>query len=101
MFYTNRDFSHLVNFKENIIKCPTGQRKKKTFMEAAAGIHYPAPIAEGEKIENPTRGCKQGKSNVTFVDTAKTAQSFAFIHASVFIIKALGYQSIKSKSPLK
>ena len=59
-------------------------------MEAAAGIHYLAPIPEGEKIENPTRGCKQGKSNVTFVDTAKTAQSFAFIHASVFIIKAFG-----------
>ena len=46
-------------------------------------------------------GCKQGKSNVTFVDIVKTAQSFVFIHASVFVIKTLGCQSIKSKSPLK
>ena len=32
----------------------------------------------------------QEKSHVTFVDTAKIAQPFAFIHASVFIVKTLG-----------
>ena len=100
MFCTNRDFSHLSTSKK-ISSNVQLAKENKTFMEAAAGIHYLAPIPEGKKIENPTRGCKQGKSNVTFVDTVKTAQSFVFIHASVFAIKTLGCQSIKSKSPLK
>ena len=46
---TNRDFSYLVVFKENVTKCLIGERKKKTFMEAAADFHYLAPIPEGEK----------------------------------------------------
>ena len=29
-FSTNRDLSHLVDFKENVIKCLIGERKKKT-----------------------------------------------------------------------
>ena len=32
----------------------------------------------------------EGKSHVMNVDTAKTTQPFAFIHASFFIIKTLG-----------
>ena len=51
---TNRDFSHLVDFKENVIKCLIGERKKKTFMEPAADFHYLAPIPEGEKKKNAT-----------------------------------------------
>ena len=63
-------------------------------MEPAADFDYLAPVPEGEK--NATRRCKQcwktnqGKGHVTFVDTAKITQPFAFIQASVFIIKALG-----------
>ena len=103
-FSTNRDFSHLVDFRKNVIKCFIGERKNKTFMEPAPYFHYLAPVPEGEK--NPTRRYKQcwktiqGKSHVTFADTAKITQPFAFIHASVFIIKTLGQQSIKRKSPL-
>ena len=54
-FSTNRDFSHLVDFKENVIKCLIGERKKKTFIEPTADFHYLAPIPEGEKKKNPTR----------------------------------------------
>ena len=63
-------------------------------MEPAADFDYLAPVPEGEK--NPTRRCKQcwktiqGESHVTFADTTKITQLFAFIHASVFIIKILG-----------
>ena len=56
---TNRDFSHLVVFKENVSKCLIGERKKKAFMEAAADFHYLTPIPEGEKKKNPTGRCKQ------------------------------------------
>ena len=48
-FSANRDFSHVVNSKENVIKCLIGKRKKKTLMEPAANFHYFAPIPEGEK----------------------------------------------------
>ena len=58
-FSTNRDFSHLVDFKENVIKCFIGEKEKKTFMEPATDFYYLAPIAEGEKKKNPTRRCKQ------------------------------------------
>ena len=56
---TNRGFSHLVDFKENVIKCLIGKRKKKTFMEPASGFHCLAPIPEREKKINLTRRCKQ------------------------------------------
>ena len=56
-FSTNRDFSHLVDFGKNVIKCFIGERKNKTFMEPAADFDYLAPVPEGEK--NPTRRCKQ------------------------------------------
>ena len=39
---------------------------------------------------NKVEKTNQGKHQVTFVDTAKITQPFAFIHASVFIIKTLG-----------
>ena len=58
-FSTNRDLSHLVDFKENVIKCLIGERKKKTFMESEADFPYLAPISEGEKKKNRTRRCKQ------------------------------------------
>ena len=95
-FSTNRDFSHLVDFKENVIKCLIRERKKKNFMESAADFHYLAPISEVEKKKiqhydvNNVGRTNQGKSHVTFVDTAKITQLFGFIHASVFIIKTLG-----------
>ena len=56
---TNKDFSYLVDFKENVIKCLIGEKKKKTFIEPAADFQYLAPIPEREKKKNQTRRCKQ------------------------------------------
>ena len=53
-FSTNRDFSHLVDFKENAIKCLIRERKKKNFMESAADFHYLASISEVEKKKSNT-----------------------------------------------
>ena len=62
-FSTNKDFSHLVDFKENVIKYLIGEQKKKTFMEPVAHFHYLVPMPEGEKNKNPTRRCKLSWKN--------------------------------------
>lgn len=64
-YSSNKEFSHLVQFKENIVKCLIGERRKKKFLEPSANFHYLVPIPEGEKKKNPTRRCKQCWKNKT------------------------------------
>ena len=50
-FSTNRDFSHIADFEENVIRCLICKRKRETFMELAANSHYFAPIPKERKIK--------------------------------------------------
>ena len=105
-FSANRDFSYLVDYKESVIKCLIGEKKKKKFMEPAADSHNLAPIRDREKKKNLTRRCKQCWKNKSRKES-RYVYGYCKDHPTLCIHSCFrlyhqdtGVASIKRKSPL-